>query len=125
MYQVDKSSITFPNGKRHCFTGDIAEVVEFEEILVVRLIDDPALMIRNVFGLDYRGNIVWQIPAPVTFRPIRPYVSVTPRAGYLDALNWDGHVLTLHPKIGSVIREEFCPGDPRFTRRIIPARHWL
>jgi len=126
MYEIEPKSMVFSGGKRCRFAGDIAEIVVFDEALVVRLVDEPMTVLRNVFGVNYQGSILWQIPRPVSFTLLRPYVSVTMNCGRINALSWDGHVLTLHPGSGIILYENYCTDESGFhARRSAQPRRWL
>jgi hypothetical protein len=124
MYRIELKTMHFSNGKRHQFPMEIAEALEFEESIVIRL--DAALFSAgtNIFGFDYSGNLLWNIPAPRSFEPRNPYVSLLRKGGYLEVLNWDGHVLTLHPKHGHIIGEgQFDGGHSSYSPP--PPRQWM
>jgi hypothetical protein len=126
MYEIEPRSLVFSGGKRCCFAGDIAGIISFDETIVVRLVDDPISVLNNVFGVDYRGNLVWQIPHPVSFTLQRPYVTVTKNCGHVNALSWDGHIVTVHPKSGIILNEDYSSyGVIPSSRRVPPPRRWL
>ncbi len=126
MYEIEPQSLVFSGGKRCRFPGDIAEIITFDDAMVVRLVDNPVSVLHNVFGVDYRGNILWQIPQPVSFRVEKPYVSVTTVGGHVSAMNWDGHVVTLHPKLGIILQENNSVYDSSSSSRRVPRpRQWL
>jgi hypothetical protein len=126
MYEIEPQSLVFSGGKRCRFPGDIAEIINFDDAMVVRLVDTPISILHNVFGVDYRGNILWQIPKPVSFRLEKPYVSVTTVGGRVSAMNWDGHVVTLHAKLGIILHEDYyLYDDGSSSRRVPPPRQWL
>jgi outer membrane protein assembly factor BamB len=125
MYEIDLTSIRFTNGKRFVFSGEIAEILDFEGSVVVRLDENRTTVIQNIYGLDYKGNLLWQLPCPVSFCAANPYVRVSRNGGFVDAVNWDGHVLTVHPKAGRILREDFCSNDTFSTRRRPSVRQWL
>jgi len=124
MYEIDQETIRFSNGKRHCFKAEIAETMEFEDCIVVRLAAGSLAMIQNIFGLDYNGNLLWKIPTPKSFDARNPYVSLFRKEGYLEVMNWDGHVVTLHPKQGSILSESYYTGGPSSSRTASP-RVWI
>jgi len=125
MYEIDLTSIRFANGKRFIFSGEIAEILDFEESIVVRLDENRTAVRQNVFGLDYKGNLLWQLPLPVSFCAAAPYVRVSRHGGFVDAVNWDGHVLTVHPKAGRILNEDFCSNDTFSSRRTASVRRWI
>ena len=125
MYELDHRSIRFSNGKRYQFPGEIAEIIDCEEAIVVRLESNSLGPSENVFGLDYSGNFLWQIPKASSFQAIHPYVSLSRKGGYVDVLNWDGHILTVNPKSGIALQENFYQGGPVSNRRAPSVRRWI
>jgi hypothetical protein len=107
MYEIDLQSIRFSNGKRYKFPAEIAETLEFEESIIVRLASDPLGKSQNVYGLDWRGNLLWKIPSPRSFDVRSPYVGLSRKGSFVEALNWDGHILTLHPMKGNILAEDY------------------
>jgi len=125
MYEIENQILRFSNGKKHQFQAEVVEVLDFEEAIVVRLAATYVTAIQNIFGLDYHGNFLWKIPAPRTFSPQNSYVSLTRRGSYVEALSWDGHIVTLHPKQGFILKEDFYNGGSTSSRRSASVRHWL
>ena len=124
MYEIDQETIRFSNGKKHRFPAEIAEAMEFEDSIVIRLAAGSLAMNQNIFGLDYKGNLLWKIPSPRSFDARNPYVSLFRKGGYLEVMNWDGHVLTVHPKQGSILSEDNYSGGPS-TSRVASQRSWI
>ena len=124
MYEIDQESILFSNGKRHCFKAEIAETLEFEDCIVIRLAAGSLAMNQNILAMDYKGNLLWKIPPPKSFNAHNPYVSLFRKEGFLEVMNWDGHLMTLHPKEGSILSESFYNGGPS-SSRVASARSWM
>ena len=124
MYEIDQETIRFSNGKKYKFKAAIAETLEFEDAIVIRLAAGHLATTDNIFGLDYSGRLLWQLPHPRTFEGRTPYVSLFRKGGYLEVLNWDGHVMTVHPKTGTVLSEDFYDGG-RSHRRVASKRVWI
>ncbi|SRR5258706_2387480 len=125
MYEIEHQSIRFTNGKKHSFPVEVAEVLDFEDVIVIRLAASHLTAIQNIFGLDYQGNLLWKIPLPLSFSPQTPYVSLSRRGSYVDALNWDGHIVTLHPKKGHILGEDLYSGGAGSSRRTPSIRRWI
>ena len=124
MYEINLQSISFSNGKKHRFSDEIAETLDFEDSIIVRLASSFMSAAQNILALDYRGNLLWKIPQPRSFVARNPYVSVYRKGGLLEALNWDGHVLTVHPKLGTILAEDYYSGEVSH-RRTASARCWI
>jgi hypothetical protein len=124
MYAIDLQTIRFSNGKRHRFQTEIVETLDFEECIVVRLAVGSPPLIQNIFGLDYNGNLLWKIPAPRSFAAKDPYVGLFRKGGFLEVLSWDGHLLTMHPKQGSIVSED-CYNGGQSHSRAASIRCWI
>ena len=125
MYEVELQSIQFSNGKRHRFPAEIAEALDFEDALVVRLVTSYTSLIQNIFAVDYRGNLLWTIPTPRSFFPQNPYVSLFRQGSHVEVLSWEGHILTLDPKRGTILSEGFYAGVGGSGNRTPSVRQWI
>src|SRR5579872_1159826 len=126
IHHVEGYSIVFGNGKRHKFHDLISQVVEFEDALVLRLETDSLHRTnQNVFAFDYQGNLLWQIPVRHHFNPHSPYVGIYRAGEMVDAFNWDGHTMTLHPRQGMIVSEGYISVGPASSRRHRPAKSYM
>lgn len=125
MYEIDQQTIRFSTGKKHHFPVEVVEALDFEEAIVVRLAASHLMTVQNIFALDYNGNLLWKIPTPRSFAPQNTYVGLSRKGSYVEVLNWDGHILTLHPKDGYIVAEEMYTGGGGHSRRTPSVRHWL
>ena len=106
MYTIEDRRIVFIGGASHTFNDIIAEVVPFDEILVVRLENQGwKRSNENVFGLDYKGRVIWKIETRVHAFPESHYINLYRRNELVDAYNWDGTILSLAPKTGEIMME--------------------
>src|SRR5579864_3982222 len=125
MYEIELKAIRFSNGKRHQFATEIVEALDFEEAIVVRLASAQPVVSQNIFGLDYQGNLMWKIPSARSFDARSPYISLSRNGSFVEAVNWDGHIVTLHPKLGYIVSEEVDTGGSFLSRRAPSSREWL
>jgi hypothetical protein len=125
MYEIDQQTVRFSNGKRYRFPVEVAEAMDFEDSIVVRLTANHLLNVQNIFALDYHGNLLWKIPTPRSFSPQNPYVGLSRKGSYVEVLNWDGHILTIHPRDGSIVGEDMYTGGASHSRRSASPRRWL
>jgi len=125
MYEIDQQTIRFSNGKKHCFPAAVVEAIDFEESIVVRLAETHPLILQNVVGIDYQGKFLWNIPMPRSFRPQNPYVCLYRKGNYVEVLSWDGHIVTLLPKQGTIVGEDFYSGGVGHSRRTASTRVWI
>lgn len=108
VYQIQDYTVVFANGHRHKFYDLISQTVEFTDALILRVgADSLHRTNQNVFAFDYQGNLLWQIPVRHHFNEHSPYVDVYRAGEMIDAYNWDGQILTLHPRSGIVVSEGF------------------
>ena len=125
MYHVEQNVLVFTGNKRRVFKNFISEVLEFDEAIVILLGNEPSQCTNeNVYAFDYAGNPLWQIPP----RPRRmghcPFVAITRNTMFLDAFNWDGSVMTIHPKQGFVIHEDYASVGNYMPHRVASVRRW-
>lgn len=124
MYEINLQTIHFSSGQKYRFSEEIAETLDFEESIVIRLASSLMSAAQNILAFDYKGNLLWKIPSPRSFEARNPYVSVFRKGSLLEVLNWDGHVLTVHPKLGTILSEDFYSGEVSH-RRTASARRWI
>ena len=60
---------------------------------------------ENVFGIDYKGRVLWQIAERAHAFTESHYVNIYRRNELVEAYNWDGTILCLDPKTGEVLSE--------------------
>src|ERR1700690_3378298 len=107
MYEINLQTIHFSNGQKHRFSEEIAEALDFEDSIVIRLAASLMSTAQNILALDYKGNLLWRIPSPRSFEARNAYVSVFRKGSLLEVMNWDGHILTVHPKLGTILSEDY------------------
>ena len=126
MHSIEGNALIFSNNRRHDFKFPVAEVLDFEDVLIVRLATDySAQMNENVFAFDIAGKLLWQIQPRLSRASQSPYVSITRHNSFVDAFNWDGYTVTIDPLLGHVIEEGFSTGSYSQSRRVASPRNWL
>ena len=86
------------------FQWPIAEVVAFDNILVVRLEPEPDTCFNeNVFGVVENGCISWTIEKRKHVYDDSPYTSIVAKNENIKLFNWDGDELLVNPKNGKII----------------------
>src|SRR5258708_4046309 len=126
MIEIEGYHLILPHGRVRKFPEAVIEVIPFDEAVVVRIATESAHRTNeNVFAVDYNGQLLGQIPPPTHLCVHSPYVGIYRNSGNVDAYNWDGHDMTLHPKSGLVILETFLTGDPSLRRRPRAERHFI
>ena len=86
------------------FQWPIAEVVAFDDVLVVRVEPAPGSCFNeNVFGVEGDGSVIWEIEKRKHVYDDSPYTSILAQNGNVKLFNWDGDELLVDPKNGRVI----------------------
>jgi len=107
-YKVRGTDLRLEAGSAVSFDLPIAQIVDFPEMLVVRL-DVPRGMVynENIFGVGPAGKIAWQIGAREWVRSDTPYTAMSREGDLVRLYNYEGFDIWVDPYDGSVIREEF------------------
>lgn len=125
MLSIEGNSISFGLGKRRTFRNTIAETIAFDDAVVVRLGSEPFHQTNeNVYGLDYTGQVLWQIPIRSHVTSESPYVSISRQGIHVEVVNWDGYFLKIHPRTGAIIREGYEYWSELPSRQPSP-RRWM
>lgn len=96
--QIETSGVDVP------FKWPVADVVAFDDVLVVRIEPDPGTCVNeNVFGVGIDGQVVWTIEKRKHVYDDSPYTSIIAKDGKVKLFNWDGDELLVEPKNGDVI----------------------
>jgi hypothetical protein len=105
-FRIENGRLVFDSGKAGSFNYDVAEAVGFDKAVVVRL-EVPAGVVlnENVYGLDYEGRMLWQVPVRKHVYTDSPYTKIARSGDGVVASNWDGLELTLDPETGGVLGE--------------------
>ncbi len=96
-------------GKQVPFQYPIAEMLNFPEVIVVRLEVPPRSRFNeNIFGVGYDGKVLWQIVPQQHIREDSPYTGINyepdNKAG---CYNWDSTLYIIEPETGKVIDKQF------------------
>ena len=109
-HSIQERTIVLSNGKLASFPYPIADAIDFDdaEVVAVRLkIPPKGQFNENIFGVDFDGSIRWQIPEVRHVGPDSPYTAMRRVGSHLEADNWDGLVLTVEPKTGVILRQNY------------------
>jgi hypothetical protein len=125
-YYVEDYSIVFGNGERRRFPDLINQVLDFQEAVVLRLETNSLHRTNeNVLAYDYHGNFLWQVPERPHFSPHSPYVGLYRKGEMVEVCNWDGLLLTIDPKLGTIVSEGFVTVDRYSSRRPRPTKNYF
>ena len=125
MVGIEGSLLILPSGHSKKFHELIHEFIPFDDVVVVRIATESVQRTNeNVYGVDYRGNLLWQIPWRSHLCEYSPYVALYRNNSHVDAYNWDGHDLTIDPKTGVILLETYLVGfsvsrRPKSVRKFI------
>src|SRR5271154_3789691 len=126
MIEMDGRLLILPHGHVRKFDDSVLEVIPFDDAVIVRIAAESGRRSNeNVYAVDYRGNVIWQIPWRSHLCEFSPYVAIYRNNNHVDAYNWDGHDLTLDSRTGLLIQGGFLPGGPPPPRRPPPPRHFI
>ena len=109
IYTIDNNTIVI-NGKNVDFSNTIGEVVDFNDIIIVRLIvPSGSKFNKNVFALTRDGCVLWQIcESPHGGDINKPFMKISiSSSGELIAENWIGVNYKVDLNSGSLIVESF------------------
>lgn len=107
-YQVKDRILLLPQGRDVEFDFPIAEVVECDNCLVIRL-DVPSNVVynQNVFGVSTNGVDRWQIGPERLVYDNSPYTHISLSGNTALLQNWDGLLLEIEPKNGEVLSRKY------------------
>ncbi len=125
MYEILPNRIHFANGQIQTFPQEIAEVLDFDDAIVIRLISGLPEPSQNIFAFNLQGKLLWNMPTPLSFSAYNPYVALFRKGGFVDVLSWDGHLVTLHPNKGFILGESYYMGYGSGSRRSPAPRQWI
>lgn len=116
MFRIEDKSIVYNASLRYTFDDYIAEALPFDDAIVVRLENQGWKRINeNVCAVDYQGRLLWRIPKRIHAYGDSPYVNLYRRNEMVDVYNWDGTILTFHPKTGELMSESMVQVSTRHT----------
>lgn len=107
-HEIDGCKIILESGKVVGFKFPIAETLVFEEGIVVMLDVPPKSGFNeNVYGINFDGQILWQIAARKYVYDDSPYTGIGYKNGMAALYNWDGLESVVDPKTGKVLEEDY------------------
>jgi hypothetical protein len=101
-YSVEKNILKVKSEEVQ-FDWPIAEIVAFNDILVVRVEPDPGVCFNeNVFGVSANGEIVWAVEKLKHVYGDSPYTKIIAKDEHVKLFNWDGDELLVDPFTGKI-----------------------
>lgn len=106
-FVIKDEKLILDSGKTVTFDYLIADIVAFDDAVVVRL-NSPSdkHFNENVFGVSYDGKILWQIEKKEHVYDESPYTYIGQRDDNVILFNFDGLELTVEPATGKILKEE-------------------
>ena len=97
------------SGKTLSFKFDIAEYIELNNIIVVRLkVPTDIIFNENIFGVNTDGKIVWQIVSREFMHKNSPYTNMKKvNNSRVNLSNWDGTQVLINPNNGNILDEKW------------------
>lgn len=121
--EVEGNVLLFKAGRAHKFKEQIAEILPFDDCVIVRLHEDSgARNNRNVYSLDYNANLLWQIKEKHRMHDFSPFIGLFRNGHLADLFNYDGSMTTVHPKTGIIHAETMMVMDRGTKRTPTPRR---
>lgn len=94
--------------KKLDFPSDIAESIDFENVLIIRLKVNRDLKIKgNVFAISQTGKILWQIREAKSYKLYDAFTKISKKGNLLVAYNSNGILYSLDPNTGKILKEDF------------------
>lgn len=97
---VNSSNLSFP--------WPVAQVIHFDESIVVRLEPDVGSKFNeNVYGVNLNGKIIWKIEPCRHVYEDSPYTHIAADGDIVKLSNWDGDELFVSPKTGTILKKTY------------------
>jgi len=107
MYEIMGNEIRFSNGKTARFEHPISQVIQFDEVLVVRIWPPIGTIYNeNILGIDLSGDTLWQIEPQYPATEDVAYGSLENVEGYAVASNIKNLAVYLNPATGEIVKRE-------------------
>ena len=88
----------------------VKQKLELEGVVVVLLTVPPEEHLpENIFGVNEKGDVLWQIEARPSKTPDNKYTSIRDEVGIVVALTEDQAQRKVDPRTGRVLVEEPAP----------------
>lgn len=90
------------------FPWPIAELLEFDTSLVVRLEPESGVIFNeNIYGVSFSGQILWQIKKVKHIYNDSPYTKIIKLDNSLKVFNWDGDEFIINPLTGEILEKSY------------------
>lgn len=107
-FSIQGTDLVLDSGHKASFKYPVAEAIDFQDAIVVRLeISVGQQLNENVYGVDYNGQILWQIQRQRHVYSNSPYTYIGRKGDAALLSNWDGLELTIEPATGNVMDESY------------------
>ncbi|WP_143065263.1 hypothetical protein [Mucilaginibacter gossypiicola] len=109
-YRVDQQKIIFETGKFIEFDFSVQDTLVFDGKIIVLLdVSGNIRFNRNVYAIDFNGELLWQIERSENLDLIGycPFISVEAQNPKLVSFNWCGFKFIIDPDTGKVIESIF------------------
>lgn len=107
-YKIQDNQVIFSSGKIVPFPYPIAETLDWVDAIIVLLsIPKGQKMNENVFGISYKGEILWQVPETKYLDEISPYTGIERIGTNVGLYNWDATERIVEPVTGRIIEQRF------------------
>lgn len=102
---IEGHRITMESGVRVKFPFPVAQAIEFDDVIVVR-VQPPrgTIFNQNVYGIDPNGQVAWQIQALFSDTEDVAWGGLENWNGQPVLSNWQSKIAYLDPKTGAVLK---------------------
>ncbi len=109
-FHIEVNKLILDNRSIVTFKYPVKKVLNASNALIVMLRPPIGVIFNeNVYGVDYNGTILWQVPPQQHLDPESPYTDMSLTAnGYIGLYNWDAGFYIIEPLTGKIIAEKFA-----------------
>ena len=95
----------YSNGQKVIeFEYPIDQIVVYKKAIVVLLNHDfYKVNNENVFCIDHKGNLLWQVPSFEYIDKRSPFVGIRREGENVKLFNWSGEFVVIEPLSGKII----------------------
>jgi len=100
--------LNFKSGASLKFKYNIAQIIELENVVVVRLdVPSKEKHNENIYCISKKGKMIWQIDRLDHVYDDSPYTGMSIKDGDLTIYNWDGLEVVIEPETGRIMNKKY------------------
>jgi hypothetical protein len=103
--RIEDGVVVLPGGERKEFPIKVVQLVQIDDVLIVRGEGTARYAPANLWGMDTMGHVLWQV---TDWPPLdNEFTELAFRDGKLIAFNFNGYRCELNPRTGYVTNVVF------------------